>query len=742
MKRDHGSRAAGRAAAVVLAVALQGSSCRGPSPGVELLRANGALKQATVAGRDLKWVEGQSGKPVRIHDVVRRTLPASPPSRLEYELEIPKAGRLSLACGIAEERHELPGVEFVVKIVAGGREKVLASEMLDPASRPKHRRWVPLDIDLGAYAGPARLIFETRGFDTGGGDDPRRAFWGAPTITAPKRRAPLAIVYLVDTLRADHTTPYGYARDTTPELAAFAKDAVVFETAISAASWTKPSVASIFTSQLPGRHRAVQLRDPLEDRANLTLAEMLKAKGFFTGAAIANSVIYSAGTHFEQGFDVYTGIHGSGDKTSKIVEAGPVIDKAIEWIDARAGLPGFLYLHLMDPHVPYTPPAPFDAKYEPHPRSDYAADDPRTGYREPADRDRLVAQYDGEIAYGDQEFGRLIRELKSRGLYDDALIVFTADHGEEFLDHGMWTHGKSVHDELVRVPLIVKLPGRRDAGKRIAAQVQTMDILPTVVQGLGLPAVPPEAVTGRPLQAVIANEAPERAAVSEISHRGYVAYGMRTPKDKYIRRFSPEEKEQYFDLIADPREQTNRADDAPDRTRKLKGDLEVAMVGSLYRHNLKFVGGGRYSLTLRCAGWIDGVESVGFSTTERAVLDKGTQTLTLEVAPRAGQPREVIFSVRPMGAPVWVAGRRDGRPLSPADVVMAEQGVHPSQVPFKLPEVESESERADNMLAAPATASPGVHVWLTLLPGTVKLDIDPQRQEELCALGYIKCPGK
>jgi len=166
------------------------------------------------------------------------------------------------------------------------------------------------------------------------------------------------------------------------------------------------------------------------------------------------------------------------------------------------------------------------------------------------------------------------------------------------------------------------------------------------------------------------------------------------------------------------------------------------MVGSLYRHNLKFVGGGRYSLTLRCAGWIDRVESVGFSTTERAVLDKGTQMLTLEVAPRAGQPREVIFSVRPMGAPVWVAGRRDGRPLSPADVVMAEQGVHPSQVPFKLPEVESESERADNMLAPPATASPGVHVWLTLLPGTVKLDIDPQRQEELCALGYIKCPGK
>jgi arylsulfatase A-like enzyme len=741
MKRDPGNRAA--LAAVALAVGLQGSSCQGPAPAVELLRANGALKKATAANRDQQWVEGQSGKPIRIHDVVRRTLPASPPSRLEYELDIPPGSRLSLACGIGEDRHELPGVLFVVKLVKDGRETVLATETLEPAQRPKHRRWVPLDIDLAAHTGPAQLVLETRGLDTGNNDDPRRAFWGAPVVSSPKKKAPLAIVYLVDTLRADHTTPYGYSRDTTPELAKFAKDAVVFEAAIATASWTKPSVASIFTSQLPGRHRAVQLRDPLEDRGNVTLAEMLKAKGYVTGAAIANSVIYAAGTQFEQGFDVYTGIHGAGDKTSKIVEAGPVIDTALTWIDARAGLPGFLYVHTMDPHVPYTPPAPFDKKYEPHPSPDYPADDPRTGYREPIDRDRLIAQYDGEIAYGDQEFGRLIRELKARGLYDDALIVFTADHGEEFLDHGMWTHGKSVHDELVRVPLLVKLPGQRHAGQRVAAQVQTIDILPTVIEGLGLPGIPPEAAAGRALQAVIRDEAPARDAISEISHRGYVAYGIRTTKDKYIRRFSPEEKEQYFDLAADPKEQKSRLDDEPERSRKLRSNLEVAMVGSLYRHNLKFVGGGRYSLKLRCAGWIDGVESVGFGTQERARLDPATQTLSLEVMPRVGAPREVIFSVRPMGAPVWVDGTRDGRPLSARDVFMAEQSIHPSQVPFKLPEVESESDRADNMLAAPTIVEYGLHVWLTLVPGATKLpDFDTKRQEELCALGYIKCPGQ
>ena len=726
-------------AAVAIALSTQGSACRGPAPAVELLRAEGALKSATAADRDLKWVQGQSGKPMRIHDVVRRTLPASPPSRLESEVDIPAGGRLSIACGVAEDRHDRPGVEFVVKVARHGRETVVAQELLDPAGgKPKHRRWMPLDIDLKDHTGRATLILETRGFESGV-DDPRRAFWGAPLLASPKAKAPLAIVYLVDTLRADHTTPYGYSRDTTPELAKFAKDAVVFETAISASSWTKPSVASIFTSQLPGRHRAVQLRDPLDDRGHFTLAEMLKEKGYVTGAVIANSVIYSAGTQFEQGFDFYAGIHGAGDKTSKVVEAGPLIDTALQWIDSRSGLPGFLYVHTMDPHVPYTPPPPFDRKYEPHPSPDYAADDPRTGYKEPADRDRLIAQYDGEIAYGDQEFGRLVRELKSRGLYDDALIIFTADHGEEFLDHGMWTHGKSVHDELVRVPLIVKLPENRHGGRRVAAQVRTVDVLPTVLEGLGLP-VPGESILGRPLQTALEKGAPEREAISEISHRGYVAYGLRTQKDKYVRRFSPQEDEQYFDLMADPKEQSSRVHDAADRSRALKANLEVAMVESSYRHNMKFVGTNRYSLKLRCAGWIEGIEPINFGLTDRAVLDKATQTLSVEVTPRPGTMRGVVFSVRPMGAPVWLTGTRDGKDLVSTDVFMAQEGIHPVQVPFKLPEIESEADRTENMLAAPAHEKAGIHLWLTLPPGTTKLpDFDAKRREELCALGYIRC---
>ena len=227
-------------------------------------------------------------------------------------------------------------------------------------------------MDLGKYAGRGvELILETRGYESGrptpGG------LWGTPAHhrrRATTRRS--SIVYLVDTLRADHTGPYGYARDTTPHLDAFAKDAVVFEQAVAHASWTKPSVASIFTSLLPGQHRAVQLRDPL-DPAHTTLAEMLQAKGYATGAAIANSVIYGAESSFDRGFDFFAGLHGEDDQPSKLVGADVVVDAALSWLEARRGFPTFLYVHTMDPHVPYAPPPPFDRMYEPHPTPDHPA---------------------------------------------------------------------------------------------------------------------------------------------------------------------------------------------------------------------------------------------------------------------------------------------------------------------------------------------------------------------------------
>jgi arylsulfatase A-like enzyme len=631
-------------------------------------------------------------------------------------------------------------VEFVVKVRQGGNEATVFTQLMDPLQRPAHRRWVPAEVDLAAYAGQAELIFETRGYE----EDPeeaRRAFWGTPAITVPDDSAPLVVIYLVDTLRADHTTPYGYARDTTPELSKFAKDAVLFEAAVAQASWTKPSVASLFTSLLPGRHRAVQLRDSL-DPGHVTLAEMLQAKGYATGAAIANSIVYLQGVNFDQGFDFFDGIHGAEKRPSKMVDAAGVVDGALEWLDERRGFPTFLYVHTVDPHVPYTPPAPFDRMYEPHPTAGHLAVDPRNDYHEPADRDRFVAQYDGEIAYGDREFGRFIGELKKRGLYDRALIVFMADHGEEFQDHGGWLHGRSVFDELIRIPLIVKFPRQRDAGRRIAQQVQEVDILPTILESLGLPVPAPPVIAGRPLQPVVRGQAPEPPAVAEISHRGYVAHGMRTRTDKYIRVFSPAQAEMYFDLVRDPKERTNRIEESRERSRLLRAGLEEAMVENPYRNIVRIAGSGAYDLKLSTEGWIQGVETAEFGPRESYNIEGNGRKLYVQVRPRPGRPREVSFTIRPMGAPVWLEGTRDGRPLKPADVFIAAEGIHPAAFPAKLPDIEpqdaSDEEKPEwNVLGAPPADRPGVHLWLLMSPGRKVMDLDKETRERLKALGYL-----
>jgi arylsulfatase A-like enzyme len=626
-----------------------------------------------------------------------------------------------------------------VKVSRAGHEQTLWHERLDPAGRAEHRRWLEADLDLADLAGSAAdLILETQGFEDTAGE-PRRAFWGSPAVTSADDERPLAIVYLVDTLRADHTTPYGYERDTTPELAAFARDGVVFDAAIAQASWTKPSVASLFTSQLPGKHRAVQLRDPL-DTGLLTLAEMVQAKGFATGAAVANSVIYSEGGNFEQGFDVFAGLHGAGNKPSKLVPAAGVVDAALAWLDSRRGFPRFLYVHTMDPHVPYAPPPPFDRKYGPPPTPDHPGVDPRTDFKERLDRERMIAQYDGDVAYGDQEFGRFVKELKARGLYDRALVVFMADHGEEFQDHEGWLHGRSVFDELIRVPLVAKFPGGADAGRRVAQQVQVVDVLPTLLEALGLPVPEPPAIAGRPIQAVLRGGAPEPPAVSEISHRGFVAHGMRTGRDKYIQRFSPQEDELYFDLVRDPKERVNRIAEAGERAQLLRRGVEAAMVANPFRHTLRVAGPGRFVLTLKTRGWIEGVDAQSLGGQDRSALEANGRRLELALRPEPGRSREISFGVRPQGAPVWIEGTRDGRALRRGDVLVAQQGLAPGAFPFKIPDLEPPTEGEDETTAnlfAPPPDGPGVHIWLALAPGRKVLELDAEARERLKALGYV-----
>jgi arylsulfatase A-like enzyme len=718
--------------AAVAAVILGGC---GPSPEpTDLMDARGALVEASAAGLAREAVLERTPQGLRINDVLYRGFPAGPPGRLRFALDIPKGARLQAAVAIDPRFHDRPGVEFVVKVKWDGREHVAWTQLVDPIARAGHRGFVPVDVDLARFAGKGReLVLETRGYEQTG--DAGRAFWGTPALTV-SRGAPLAIVYLVDTLRADHTGVYGYARPTTPELDAFARDAVVFEAAIVHASWTKPSVASILTSRLPGEHGAVQLRDPL-DPSQVTVAGRLDARGFATGAAIANSVIYGEESAFDRGFDVFVGLHGDDDTRSKLVGADVVVDQALAFLRSRRGMPTFLYVHTMDPHVPYAPPEPFDRLFAPHASEAHPARDPRTDFKEPLDRERMIAQYDGDIAFGDREFGRFVRELKALGLYDDALVVFLADHGEEFLDHGRWLHGRSLFDELVRIPLVVKFPGKRGAGTRVARQVQGIDIVPTVLEAVGVPLAAD--LAGRPLQrALEAGEAP-RPALAEISHRGFVAHGVRTEDEKYIRRFSPDDDELLFDLRRDPGERTSVAAASPERVRLRKAQVEAGMAQNPFRYVLQARGSDRLALRLETRGWLEGVEVTGLGPQERWSVGGNGRTVDLLLQPREGAPRETSFTVRPIGAPVVLSGSRDGRALRPADVAIGEGGQHPDALPYRLPDIESETDhdRGLRLFGAPASGASPVRLWLTLPPGRSLGELDAATRERLRALGYV-----
>ncbi|HEX6884286.1 MAG TPA: sulfatase-like hydrolase/transferase [Planctomycetota bacterium] len=311
-------------------------------------------------------------------------------------------------------------------------------------------------------------------------------------------RAPNVLLVCLDTVRADHLGTYGYGRPTTPTLDALAARALVFEDASAVAGWTKPSVPSFLTGTYPCQHGVyegsasvgVEARTDLLPAAALTLAEVFQAHGYRTGAVVNNAHLRT-GNGFEQGFEHY-------DQSDH--DARTIRWRALDWVDqARAGAepgPFFLYLHFLDAHWPYSVPeewltrfadaaavAPFRGRDS---RALYEAVNAGERTLEPAEREALVALYDGALAYLDAELGRLLAGLALRGLEQDTIVCVIADHGEEFGEHGRLGHGHGLWENLLRVPWILRVPGRAPA--RHAAPVSLVDLFPTLLAAAGIPA--------------------------------------------------------------------------------------------------------------------------------------------------------------------------------------------------------------------------------------------------------------
>lgn len=294
---------------------------------------------------------------------------------------------------------------------------------------------------------------------------------------------PNVVVYLIDALRADHLGCYGYDRPVSPNIDRFADRSILFEKAQAQTSWTRASVASVFTGLMPQVHSANDDDDALSDSVT-TIAEYLQAEGYQTGAFSANG---NAGPNvgFAQGFDTFENL---GPTRSEELNS-----EAFSWLDTlQRDRPFFLWVHAVDPHAPYDPPddlrREFAAKVTEKDLGSVARVESLTQHPDRLSLaliDDMVSLYDAEIAANDRSFGALISDLKKRGIYDETLIILVSDHGEEFYDHGGWTHGKTLYAEQLDIPLVVKLPGEQGS-QRISQVVQHVDILPTVLGVVGL----------------------------------------------------------------------------------------------------------------------------------------------------------------------------------------------------------------------------------------------------------------
>ena len=354
-----------------------------------------------------------------------------------------------------------------------------------------------IDLEIDADAGGRLMSISV---ETGASDVAVQAEVVEPAPEAPAFTRPEhLVVVLVDTLRADKLKPYkADSRVQTPGLDAFVRRATTFARAHSQENWTKPSVATLLTGLMPWEHTATQHESVLPASVEL-LPEILKDRGFHTGAFIANGYV-SDRFGFGQGWDSYRNYIREGRRTHAEHVAGDVL----AWLDERPqDRPFFLYVHTIDPHVPYRPPDEDLALYgDPDYRGivDFSRDrllleNVKLGRTRLNQRDRaqLEALYDGEITYHDRHFRSILDGLERRGLAESTMVVVTSDHGEELFDHGSVGHGHSVYEELLHVPLFIRLPSVTPL--RVDRAVGLIDVLPTILDAFAIE--PPQGLSGR-----------------------------------------------------------------------------------------------------------------------------------------------------------------------------------------------------------------------------------------------------
>jgi len=342
--------------------------------------------------------------------------------------------------------------------------------------------------------------------------------------------SPQPNIYLltIDALRPDHLGIYGYDRPTSPKLDAFAARGVVFEQAITQASYTVPSVASLLTGNLPLFHGEKHSPVPFRDD-NLTLAELLTSVGYDTAAFVDNGILNGM-TGWDQGFAEYVCLDAD--------EAQDLYKLVVSWMDRPRDRPFFLWTHFLDPHAPYKGRDAYRELFaSPTDTRDWIkgdeVDNDAIRWNQQQTRNALNL-YDGEIRYLDDYLGKIFSRLEKSGLLETTVVIVTADHGESFMEHGHKSHGFDTYEENIRVPLIVVYPGISNPGRRLPQMVRLIDLFPTIA---ALARTDPGKVQGQSLLPLLEGRPgwTEQYAVTQASSGDF---SIRSSEGKLMRMFS------------------------------------------------------------------------------------------------------------------------------------------------------------------------------------------------------------
>jgi arylsulfatase A-like enzyme len=488
----------------------------------------------------------------RIGDERRNVLFVHSPSRLVFEKRIGSDYMLDVGMGIAGTNS---ATEFTITVNQGGEESVVLSERISRADN-----WQDAGIDLSEWEGKVvDIVFRTESARRGG-----PALWSNPVLYKLDRERRNIVVYLIDALRSDHLSCYGYHRNTSPNIDDFAENGIICMNAYAHAARTVESIPTIMTSTYTSTHKIIDYTSQLSNDF-VTMAEAMREAGYATASFITNP---NAGemTNVDQGFEFL--IDKAPDQMFRSGLWTLPEEEVSSWLEAHRNRPFFIYVHTCEPHAPFEPPAPWNRHSDP----EYAGS--VTGFREgkysyleavdPADVAHVIALYDGEVSLADHKFGEFLNILESKQLLEETMVFLIADHGEELMDHGDWNHSKTLYEEVLRVPMIVGGDDRLPSAQLEIPRTGLVDVMPTVLAWAGAPL--PEDAEGSNIMDLIDqnDDANTRRIFAENYNPVYEAIALLRGTDKLIHNLSSrgEAELELYDLAADPAEKNNLSEES------------------------------------------------------------------------------------------------------------------------------------------------------------------------------------